>query len=752
MSGRCVRIGGAAGYWGDTPAGPEQLVLHGNVDYLVFDYLAEVTMAILAKARAKSPDAGYATDFITQVIRPLAREIAQRRIRVIANAGGVNLDACARAIRAALDEAGVALRVGVVAGDDLLDREAELRGRGLSEMFDGRPLPDKLASCNAYLGAFPIAAALDAGADIVVTGRVVDSAVTLGALIHEFGWQRDDWDRLAAGTLAGHLIECGCQATGGNFTDWAQVAGDWDRMGFPIAECYEDGSFVITKPDGTGGLVSPLTVGEQLVYEIDDPRAYRVPDVCCDFSGARLEQQAPQRVQVSGVRGRPPGAHYKVCATYGDGFRATFIQTVTGFDAARRARANGEAILSVSRRRLAREGLPDFLDSRIHLIGADTLWNPALWPPPQPRELVLRVDVRHARYAGCEAFSKEAAGSSLSMTTGRCAAGPTGRPKTTPVLRPFSFLLAKDEVPVSVQVDGRELAYDWRALASPAGEGAAAPGPSPADVAAPPADSPARVSVPLLRLAVARSGDKGNRSNIGVIARRPEYLPWIRAALPAERVRAAFAHTGTTQVERFELPGLHALNFLLHEALGGGGTVSLHLDVQGKTFAQQILHLPIDVPAALLTSEQGAGPAGGQAGDGVDQAALRGAVGEIQRHVQQQAQAHQARAWPETQQGIQREERRPVQQVEADAAAVGIVDRIGQQMVQVHGHGRHHEQPGPVPSPAEEQHGDEGRNQRMEDQMQDGGGRHREVGPGGGKPDLTLKRPLKHLGNAQPRP
>lgn len=605
MNTRCVRIGGAAGYWGDTPGGPEQLVLQGEVQYLVFDYLAEVTMAILAKARAKSPEAGYATDFVSQVIRPLAREIAQRRIRVIANAGGVNLQACARALRAALDEAGVSLRVGVVAGDELLDREAELRGRGLREMFDGRPFPARLASCNAYLGAFPIAAALDAGADIVVTGRVVDSAVTLGALIHEFGWQPDDWDRLAAGTLAGHLIECGCQATGGNFTDWEQVAGDWDRMGFPIAECSADGRFVLTKPQGSGGLVSPLTVGEQLVYEIDDPRTYLVPDVCCDFSGVRLEQEDPERVRVSGVRGRPRPAHYKVCATYEDGFRATFIQTLTGFDTVRRARTNGEAILSVSRQRLAREGLGDFLDSRIHLIGADTLWNPALWPPPQPRELVLRVDVRHARYAGCEVFSKEAAGAALSMTTGRCAAGPTGRPKTTPVLRPFSFLLPKDEVPVTVQLDGRDLTYDWRALAAPASANDSAPETPEAplaDIPAPPESAAARVSVPLVRLAVARSGDKGNRSNIGVIARRPEYLPWIRAALSPERMCAAFAHTGTTRVERFELPGLHALNFLLHDALGGGGTVSLHLDVQGKTYAQQLLHLPVELPETLLAS------------------------------------------------------------------------------------------------------------------------------------------------------
>lgn len=596
MSARTVRIGGAAGYWGDTANGPEQLVLHGEVQYLVFDYLAEVTMAILAKARAKAADAGYATDFITQVIKPLGAEIARRRIRVIANAGGVNLQACATAIRTALMDAGLSLKVGTVEGDDLLDRTDELRARGIREMFNGKPLPARLASSNAYLGAFPIAAALDAGADIVVTGRVVDSAVTLGALIHEFGWKPDDWDQLAAGTLAGHLVECGCQATGGNFTDWEQVAPDWDRMGFPIAECSADGSFVITKPEGTGGLVSPLTVGEQLVYEIDDPQAYIVPDVVCDFANVQLVQLAPQRLHVSGVRGRPRTADYKVCATHDDGFRATFLQTITSFDAPRRARANGEAILSVSRRRLAKEGLADFRDTAVHLIGTNTLWNPVHRPPVDTNELVLRVDVWHERYAGCEVFSKEAAGAALSMTTGRCAAGPTGRPKTTPVVRPFSFLLPKSEVPVRVEVDGREIAFDWQGLA-------AAPAMQPADALAtvePKIAQGDTVTLPLIRLAVARSGDKGDKSNIGVLARRPEYLPYIGAALTAAAVRDWFAHTGTPRVDRYELPGVNALNFVLHDALGGGGAVSLRLDVQGKTYAQQLLHFPVTVPRALV--------------------------------------------------------------------------------------------------------------------------------------------------------
>lgn len=321
-----------------------------------------------------------------------------------------------------------------------------------------------------------------------------------------------------------------------------------------------------------------------------------MPDVVCEFSGARLMQQGAARVHVSGVRGRPLTADYKVCATHDDGFRATFIQTLTSFDAPRRARANAEAILSVARRRLAHDRLPDFRDTAIHLIGTNTLWNPAYRPPIEANEMVLRVDVWHERYAGCEVFSKEAAGAALSMTTGHCAAGPTGRPKTTPVVRPFSFLLPKTEVPVRVAVDGQAVEFAWQSfVAAPAMQAAPA-----LKIAEPLTAQGDTVTVPLIRLAVARSGDKGDKSNIGVLARQPECLPYLSAALTADVVRDWFAHTGTPRVDRYELPGLNGLNFLLHDALGGGGAVSLRLDVQGKTFAQQLLHFPVTVPWELL--------------------------------------------------------------------------------------------------------------------------------------------------------
>ncbi len=299
---RPLRIGCASGFWGDTEAGAAQLVRRGDIDVLVFDFLAEITMALLARARAKDPSAGYTPDFV-RTVAALGPEIRDRGIRVISNAGGVNPLACAEALRQALAGARWMLRIAVVDGDDLGGQADALRAEDTTEMFSGAPMPARLLSINAYLGAQPIVAALQAGADIVITGRVVDSAVTLAPLVHAFGWRWDDWDRLALGSLAGHVIECGTQCTGGLFTDWETVPG-WDDMGFPIVECDADGrSFVVTKPPGTGGLVSPATVAEQIVYEIGDPCDYRLPDVRCDFSQVQLVADGPDRVRVSGARG-----------------------------------------------------------------------------------------------------------------------------------------------------------------------------------------------------------------------------------------------------------------------------------------------------------------------------------------------------------------------------------------------------------------------------------------------------------------
>jgi len=591
-----IRIGGASGYWGDSAYATTQLLDKGEVDYLVYDYLAEVTMSLLANARSRSDQLGYATDFVQQILKPNLQGIARRGVKVVANAGGVNLAACQRAIQQLLDEQGLSLTVGIVSGDDLLSREDEFRADGVTELSTGEPFPEKLASINAYLGAFPIASALDAGADIVITGRVVDSATALGVLIHEYGWTFEDYDQLAMGSLAGHLIECGCQVTGGNFTDWQESCDGWADMGYPIVECQENGQFVITKAEKTGGLVSPLTVSEQLIYEIGDPQAYFLPDVVCDFSAVTLENESPNRVVVKGARGYPPTKNYKVSATFRDGYRATYTQLITGFDVIEKAKMTGEAILKRCSTLFKTLGYSGFKQSSIDILGANALWNSDNFKAPeQLQEVVLRLAVHHNEREAVALFSREVMGVLLNMTPGRCAAGAAGRPKVSPVIRLYSFLLEKGQVPCSASVGDLQIPYSaaHSLLFDP--EARVRPAPlSSGQIQG------STQKVALIKLAVARSGDKGNHANIGVIARKPEYLPYIYNALTESAVAQQFSHVLQGRVERFYLPGICALNFLLYDALGGGGVASMRADTQGKTYAQQLLTMPVEVPLSLL--------------------------------------------------------------------------------------------------------------------------------------------------------
>ncbi|MBX6321631.1 MAG: DUF1446 domain-containing protein, partial [Rhodospirillaceae bacterium] len=415
MAKEVVRIGCASGFWGDSATAAPQLVTRGDIDFLVFDYLAEVTMSIMARARQRAPDAGYATDFATRVMPEILREAARRRIRIVSNAGGVNPAACRDAVAAVAREAGIGLRIAVVLGDDLMPRLEALRPR-LREMGTGAPLPAQVLSANAYLGALPIAAALDAGADVVITGRCVDSALVLGPLIHAFGWAPDDYDRLAAGSLAGHILECGAQATGGLFTDWETVER-WDEIGYPIAECRADGDVIITKPEGTGGLVSPATVAEQMLYEVGDPAAYVLPDVVCDFSQVRLEQAGPDRVRATGVRGGPPPTHYKASITYFDGYRLTATLTVIGFDAAAKARRTGEAVLARTRAMFRRQNLGDYRETLVETLGAEAIYGPH-GQAARAREVVLRLSARHDDPRALEILAGEAIAPVTSMAPG----------------------------------------------------------------------------------------------------------------------------------------------------------------------------------------------------------------------------------------------------------------------------------------------------------------------------------------------
>ena len=404
---RIVKIGCASGFWGDTNTAAFQLVHLSDINYLVFDYLSEITMSIMAKAMMTNPEHGYALDFVSRVMTPLLKKISEKKIKVISNAGGVNPLACRDALQKAIEAQGLNLKVAVVLGDDVLPQYADLKTQNIKEMFNGDDLPQHLASCNAYLGAIPIRDALDQGADIVITGRVVDSAVALGPLMYEYKWAEDDYDKLAQGSLAGHVIECGAQCTGGNFTDWRLVEG-FDNMGFPIVEVKADASFIVTKPNGTGGLVSTATVAEQIVYEIGHPQAYLLPDVSCDFSQVKLEQVGEHRVAVTGAIGRAPTQQYKVSATYPDGYRVLVSFLIAGREAPAKAQAIADAILTKCERVLALRSVPPFQEKSVEILGIESTYG-ANARPLESREVVVKIAVKHMFKEACMFFASEIA-------------------------------------------------------------------------------------------------------------------------------------------------------------------------------------------------------------------------------------------------------------------------------------------------------------------------------------------------------
>jgi hypothetical protein len=586
-----VRIGCFAAFWGDTKVAIRDILDGAEVDYLVADYLSEITMALLARARAKDPEAGFIADFVATVA-PVLPQIAERGIKIVTNAGALNPVAAARAVRAAAAEAGVRLTVAAVEGDDLMPRVDEVRAGSPTDMFTGAALPERPGSLNAYLGARPIAAALAAGADVVVTGRCVDAAVVLGPLMHEFGWKDDEYDLLAAGSLVGHVVECGPQTTGGNSTDWASVPG-WERMGYPLAECRPDGTAVIGKPRDTGGLVTPATVGEQVLYEIGDPGAYLMADVVCDWRDVRLTQDGEDRVLVSGARGTAPTTTYKVTATSVEGYRALTTALFGGAGAAGKARRMAEALIARTERLVGAAGFGPLTESSIEVVGAGDLMGRE--PDDTATEAVVKIGVRHPDRAALEIFSGEFA--SFALVAQGMTGVFAGRPRVAPSIAVHHLLVEKAEMPVRVVIGDTD--EDERSL-----DVEIAPGDPAARASTPqlPEEDPAAdgTEVPLGALAYGRSGDKGNLANIGLLARRPEFAAVLREQVTAARVAQYFAHLSPGGVRRWSVPGLDAINIILDEVLGGtGGTSTLRYDPQGKSYAAMLLTMPVRVPAEL---------------------------------------------------------------------------------------------------------------------------------------------------------
>ena len=598
--GKVVRIGGAGGFLGDSSVAAPQLLKGGKLDYMILDYLAEATMSALGQLKAARPDQGFARDFTEWVWKDNLQELKAQGVKIVTNAGGLNPRACRARMEELAAAAGLTFKIAVVEGDDLMDRLDDLSARGLTEMFTDAAFPDPghVFTANAYFGGRPIAEALAAGADMVITGRVVDSALALGPLMHEFGWTDDDHDKLSAGSLAGHVIECGAQATGGLFTDWEEVP-DWAHIGYPVIECQADGSFVVTKPPGTGGLVSPAAVAEQILYEVGDPQGYALPDVVCDFTQVQVEALGPDRVRVTGAKGYPASGAYKVCITFEDGYRFIGAMPVVGRDAGRKAQRQAEALLERLGDMLRDRNLPPLRDSRIELLGAESSYGAQARPEAMAvREVVARVGAEHESAEALGLLAREFASPTTSMSVGSTGWF-GGAPTITPVARVYSVLLPRTEVPAVVSVGDRTFTVEAPPPAKPF-DPAMVVRP---EVPAAPADE-AVIQVPLIDVAWARSGDKGDAFNIGVIARRPDYLPWIRKALSPQAVKAFFAHefegAKAPQVIGYDLPGLQALNLHCIQALGGGQFSSLRLDPLAKGKAQQLLDMPIDIPARLL--------------------------------------------------------------------------------------------------------------------------------------------------------
>lgn len=437
-----VRVGNGCGFWGDNLDAPVLLAEHGQLDYLTLEYLAELTMSILALQKQRNPDAGFATDFLDVLRRLVPTLKAQPGLKIITNAGGMNPLACAEQARRILNQGGLTDRtVAIVTGDDLLPQLDTLLATGhpLTNLDTGEPLAtvrSRVVSANAYLGARPIVDALKLGASIIITGRVADASLTLAPAVHELGWSWDDWERLCAGTVAGHLIECGAQATGGLWCNW-QEAPDLANVGYPIAEIEQDGTIRLTKPPGSGGVVNRETVAEQLLYEVGDPAAYLTPDVTADFTAVRLLDIATDVVELRGARGKPATDSYKVSVAYRDGFTSGGMLVIAGPDAVRKAQQSGEMLLA----RVRRAGF-DLACSNIECLGAGACVPGVISAATPPPEVGLRVTVRDPNRAAVERFTKEFAPLVTSGPPG-VTGYTTGRPPLREVFAYWPALLAK---------------------------------------------------------------------------------------------------------------------------------------------------------------------------------------------------------------------------------------------------------------------------------------------------------------------
>ena len=588
-----LRIANAGGYWGDDPGAMRRQVEGARPDYITLDFLAEITMSILQKQRAKDENLGYARDFVPMVLDVLP-ELLERKIRVISNAGGINPVACAKAILAGAERMGLSPTIAVVSGDCLLQRLPHLVAQGveLSNMETGEKfieVADKVRAANVYFGAAPVVEALRRWQpDIIVTGRVTDTGITLAPMMYEFGWAEDDWDKLAAGIVAGHMIECGSQVTGGNFSDWRKIEC-FDKIGYPVVEMQASGTFHISKTDHSGGLVSLDTVREQLFYEMGDPKVYISPDVIVDFSTVTLKEVAVNTVEVAGASGLAPTDSYKVSMAFEDRYKAVGSILVCGPE----ARAKAEKFAEIFWQKI---GDLNFAETATEYLG----WNAchrSLSIEPDSTEIVLRLGARSEKEKDLQAFGRAISSLILSGPPGVTVLG--GVPRVAQIMHYWPALLPKNLVKPMIGVVEAigGMSGDWLEVECVPGESFTAGASH--DQTADQADMAVLDAIGMMQkgdtllseLCLARSGDKGDSVNIGVLARDAAAYKLVREYLTAQRIKNLFQELCFGQVRRYSVDGLHGLNFILEESLGGGGSCTLRADAQGKTFSQALLRL-----------------------------------------------------------------------------------------------------------------------------------------------------------------
>lgn len=563
MSG-VIRIGNASGFYGDRFGAVREMLTGGDLDVLTGDYLAELTMLILGRDRMRSPDLGYARTFLRQMEDTLGLAL-DKGVRIVTNAGGLNPRGLSTALTALADRLGLDAKVAHVEGDDLTSRAAALG-------FEGA------LTANAYLGAWGIAECLRAGADVVVAGRVTDASLVVGPAAAHHGWRRDDYDAVAGAVVAGHVIECGTQATGGNYAFFTEL-DDLDHPGFPLVEVHADGSSVVTKHSGTGGAVTWETVTAQLLYEIAEP-AYLGPDVTARFDTISLSSDGPDRVRISGVRGDPPPATLKVCLNTLDGYRNSATFVLCGLD------IEGKAALA--RRQLER------------VVGAEGLtWTLARTDHPdadteESASALLHANITSADPGRAKDFSRACVELALGSYPGFTLTAPPTDPRPVGVYR-SEFVDQNAVDHFAVLPDGRRLRVDPPLHTEPAARPAGSP---PAQTAAVPAGPTRRV--PLGLVVGARSGDKGGDANLGVWARHDLSYSWLVGELTVQRLRQLLPETKDLDIERHLLPNLRAMNFVIHGLLGQGVAASTRFDPQAKALGEWLRSRRLDVPEVLL--------------------------------------------------------------------------------------------------------------------------------------------------------